>query len=55
MSGIVPEFIFADEASIYKFLDLAFHLVHLVLWGGVRTPSHHRPFKLWFAFEYHLE
>ena len=43
------------EASIYAFLDLAFYLVDFVLWGGVRTPSHHLPFKLWFEFEVHLD
>ena len=55
MAGIVPVFIFLDKASIYAFLDLAFDLVHLVLWGGVWTPSYHRPFKLRFEFEVHLE
>ena len=55
MAGIVPVFILLDEASIYTFLDLAFDLVDLVLWGGVWTPSHHRPFKLGFEFEVHLD
>ena len=55
MAGIVPVFIFLNEASIYMFLDLALNLVDLVLWGGVRTPSYHRPFKLWFEFEVHLD
>ena len=50
MAGIVAVFIFLDEASIYTFLDLAFDLVNLVLWGGVWMPSYHRPFKLWFEF-----
>ena len=26
-----------------------------LLWGGVWTPSYHRPFKLWFEFEVHLD
>ena len=43
MAGIVPVFIFLDEASIYAFLDEASDLVDLVLWGGVLTPSSHRP------------
>ena len=30
MKGIVPVFIFFNEASIYTFLDLALHLVDLV-------------------------
>ena len=55
MAGIVPVFILLDEASIYALLDLAFDLVDLVLWGGVRTRPHHRPFKLWFQFEVHLD
>ena len=55
MAGIVPVLIFVDKPSIYAFLDLAFHLVDLVLWGGVWTPSHHRPFKLRFEFEVHLD
>ena len=55
MAGMVPVFILLDEASIYAFLDLAFRFVDLVLWSGVRTPSHHRPFKLWFEFEAHLD
>ena len=54
MAGIVSVFTFVDEASIYTFLDLAVTAANLVLWGGVRTPSHHRPFKLWFEFEVHL-
>ena len=41
MAGIVPVFIFLDEASIFAFLDLALDLVDLVLWGGVWTPSYH--------------
>ena len=48
MAGIVPVFIFLDEASIYAFLDLAFYLVDLALWGGVWTLSYHRSFELWF-------
>ena len=55
MAGVVPVCIFLDKASIYTFLDLAFHLVDLVLWGGVWTPSYHRPFKFWFDFEVHLD
>ena len=54
MAGLVPVSIFLNEASIYTFLDLAFHLVNSVLWTGVRMPSYHRPFKLWFEFEVHL-
>ena len=37
MAGIVPVFIFIDQASIYAFLDLAHDLVNLVLWSGVST------------------
>ena len=48
-------FIFLNEASIYTILHVAFNLVDFVLWGGVQTPSHHRPFKLWFEFEVHLD
>ena len=55
MAGVVPVFIFLNEASIYTSLDLALDLVNLVLWGGVWTPSYHRPFKLWFEFEVHLD
>ena len=51
MAGVVPVCIFLDEASIYTFVDLAFHLVDLVLWGGVWTPPYHRPFKLWLQSE----
>ena len=55
MTGIVPVFMFLEEASIYAFLDLAFNLVDLVLWGRVWTSSYHRPFELWFGFEVHLD
>ena len=55
MAGIVPVFIFLAEASIYAFLHLVFDLVDLFLWGGVWTPSYHRPFELWFEFEVHLD
>ena len=55
MAGIVPVLILLDEASIYTLLDLAFDLVNSVLWGGVWTPPHYRPFKLWFEFEVHLD
>ena len=55
MAGVFPVFIFLDEASIYTFLDVAFDLVDLVLWGGVWTPSYHRAFKLWFECEVHLD
>ena len=34
MAGVVPVFIFLDEASIYTFLDLPFDLVDLVLGAG---------------------
>ena len=50
MAVIVHVFTFLDKASIYAFLDLAFDLVDLVLWGGVWRPSHHRPFKLGLEF-----
>ena len=55
MAGIVPVFIFLDEASIYAFPDLAFDLVDLVLRGGVWTLSYQRPFELWFEFEVHVD
>ena len=55
MAGIVPVFICLDKASIHAFLDLAFDVVDLVLWGGVWRPFHHRPFKLGFEFEVHLD
>ena len=55
MAGRVPVSIFLDEASICAFLDLALHLVHLVLWGEVWMPSHHRPFKFRFEFEVHVD
>ena len=55
MAGIVPVFIFLDEASTYAILDLASDLVDLVLSGGVRTPSYHRPFKLGFELDVHLD
>ena len=55
MAGILFVVIFLDKASIHTFLALAINLVHLVLLGGVRTPSYHRPFKLWFEFEVHLD
>ena len=53
MARVVPVFIFLNEASIYTYLAL--DLVDLVLWGGVWTPSYHRPFKLWFEFQVHLD
>ena len=55
MTGVVPVSLFLDEASIYTFLVLAFDPVNLVLWAGVWTLSHHRPFKLRFEFEVHLD
>ena len=55
MAGVIPVFIFLDEASIYPRLDLAFDLVNLVLWGGASTPSYRRPFEVWFEFEVHLD
>ena len=55
MAGVVPVLILLDKASIYTLLDLALDLVDLVLWGGVWTPPHYRPFKLWFEFEVHLD
>ena len=55
MTGIVPVFTLLDKASIYAFLELAFDLVDLVLWSRVWMPSHHRPFKLGFEFEVHLD
>ena len=55
MTGVVPVLILLDEASIYTLFDLAFDLVDLVLWGGVWTPPHYRPLKLWFEFEVHLD
>ena len=48
-------FIFLDKASIYTSLHQAFNLLDLALWGGVWTPSHLRPFKIWFEFEVHLD
>ena len=39
MAGIVPVFIFLQKASIYTFLDVAFDLVGLVLWGLTTDPS----------------
>ena len=53
--GVVPVFIFLAKASISTFLDLAFDLVDLVLLSGVWMPSYHRPLKLWFEFEVHLD
>ena len=41
VAGVVPVLILFDEASIYTFLDLAFDLVDLILWGGVWTPPHY--------------
>ena len=55
MTGVVPVFKSFNEASIYAFLDLALHLVDLVLWGGVWTPSDHKPFKVGSEFEVHLD
>ena len=55
MAGPVPVFVLLDKASIYAFLDLAFDLVDFVLWDGVWMPSHHRPFKLRFEFQLHLD
>ena len=55
MAGIVPVFVLLDGASIYTLLGLAFDLVGLLLWGGVRTPSYHRPSKLCFEIEVHLD
>ena len=49
MAEIIPVFMFVAEASIYILLDLALNLVDLVLWGGVRKPSCHTPFKLWVS------
>ena len=55
MTGIVPVFIFFEEASIYTLLDVALDLVDLVLWGLVRTPSYHRASNFGFRFEVHLD
>ena len=55
MAGVVPVLILLDKVSIYTFLDLAFDLVDLVLWGGVWTPPHYRPFKIWFEFQVHVD
>ena len=55
MAGVVPVFRFLDKASIYAFLDLAFDLVDLVLWGGVRTSFYHRFLELGFDFEVDLD
>ena len=55
MAGIVAVFKFLYETSIYAFLDLAFDLVDVVLWSLVWTPSHHKPFKLGFEFQVHLD
>ena len=55
MAERVPVSILLDQASIHYFLDLALDLVALVLLRGVQTPSHHRPFKLWFEFEDHRD
>ena len=54
MAGVAPVFLFLNEASIYTFMELACDLLDLVLWGGVWTLSYHRPFKLSFEFEVHL-
>ena len=48
-------FILLDEARLYTFLDLAFDLVDLVLWGMVGATPHYGPFKLRFEFEVHLD
>ena len=55
MAGIVPASILLDKATIYTFLHMVFDLVDLVLLGRVRMPSHHRPFKITFEFEVHLD
>ena len=55
MAGIVLVCIYVNEASKYAFLDLAFDLVDMVLWGGKWTPSHHRTFKLGFELKVHLD
>ena len=55
VARVVPVFLFLDKASIFTFLGLALNHVDLFLWGGVRTPSYHRPFELWFQFEVHLD
>ena len=47
--------IFLAESSIYLFLDVVFNLLDLVLSGGVRMPSSHRPFKPLFEFEVYLD
>ena len=51
MAGIVPVFVFLNEASIYTFLDQAFNFVDLVLWSEVPTLSPQKPFKLWSEVE----
>ena len=53
MGGIVVS-ILLDESSIYIFLDLAFDLVDLVLWGGIRTLCYQTHSKLWYEFAVHL-
>ena len=55
MAGMVPVLILLDEASINTFLDLVFDPVDSVSWGGVWAPSYHRPLKLGFEFEVHLD
>ena len=49
--GVVPLFIFFNEASINTFLDLALNFFNLFLWSGIGTTRHSRLFKLRFQFE----
>ena len=43
--GVVPLFIFFNEASINTFLDLALDFFNLFLWSGIWTTPHSRLFK----------
>ena len=55
MTGIIPVVMVLNKASIYTILDLVLNLVNLVLCGGVRTMSYHRPFELGFELKVHLD
>ena len=53
--GVVSLFISFNEATIYKFMDLALHFFNLFLWSGIGTTPHSRLFKFRFQFQVHLD
>ena len=53
--GVVPLFIFFNEASINTFLDLALDFFNLFLWSGIGSTLQSRLFKFRLKFQVHLD